>query len=727
VTPSGGRAAGVTDESVVGMDTTRSLPRRIVAILHAFPRRSLAAVLLFVALAGVVGGPVAGALDSEGGFAPTDSDSALALERIEDATGLQPNAGILLLVDTPDGDDSGVAAAVETLAGIDGVAAAAPAGAAEDGTTMLVAGTLEASVGEEDVAHEVVEAFAGDDAVTVGGPAVMGLQMGEQVERDLSRAELMALPILVLLSILVFGGRAALLPLVVGVTTVLGTFLVLAGINQVYGLSVFALNLVIGLGLGLAIDYTLFLVSRYREELLTQGATPGAVRTTMATAGRTVVYSSATVAVALATLTLFPLGFLRTMGIAGAAVAVVAALSALVISPAVFGLWGAKLARRRTRDAAEGRWYRFSHAVMRRPGTIAAATAAVMVVLAAPAVQAEFTPVDGSVIPEDLSSRTVNDTLLEQYAGDGATPVTVAVSSTDAAGVESFAAAASDVTGVTAPARITDLGDGVWQVDLAVAGDPAGDGAQAVVDDVRALAADLGTDALVTGAAAEFADQMQAIADTLPLAIAVLVSLTMLVLWLMTGSVVLPVKAVLMNLLTVGVALGAITFVYAEGRFTDLLGYTPNGGVDLSNFLIAAAVVFALSTDYGVFLLGRIKEARDAGLGEREAIATGLGRTGSIVTAAAILLAVAIGAFSTSEITFMQQIGIATAIGVLVDAFVVRSLLVPSLMAMMGKWNWWSPMWLRRVHDRIGLAEGAPAPVVEDRDRVVAVPEPAGV
>jgi uncharacterized membrane protein YdfJ with MMPL/SSD domain len=207
----------------------------------------------------------------------------------------------------------------------------------------------------------------------------------------------------------------------------------------------------------------------------------------------------------------------------------------------------------------------------------------------------------------------------------------------------------------------------------------------------------------------------------------VLVSLTMLVLWLMTGSVVLPVKAVLMNLLTVGVALGAITFVYAEGRFTDLLGYTPNGGVDLSNFLIAAAVVFALSTDYGVFLLGRIKEARDAGLGEREAIATGLGRTGSIVTAAAILLAVAIGAFSTSEITFMQQIGIATAIGVLVDAFVVRSLLVPSLMAMMGKWNWWSPMWLRRVHDRIGLAEGAPAPVVEDRDRVVAVPEPAGV
>ncbi|HEV2795976.1 MAG TPA: MMPL family transporter [Nocardioides sp.] len=689
------------------MDTTQSLPRRIVTVLHAFPRRSLAAVLLFVVVAGVFGGPVAGALDSEGGFAPEDSDSALALERIEDATGVQPSPGILVLVDTPGGDDARVGGALTELEGVDGVASVVAAGVAQDGSSALLAASVDGAVEEEAVAQEVVETFAGTDGVTVGGPAVMGLQLGEQVESDLSRAELMALPILVLLSILVFRGRATLLPLVVGITTVLGTFLVLAGINQVYGLSIFALNLVIGLGLGLAIDYTLFLVSRYREELASQGATAGAVRTTMATAGRTVAYSAATVAVALATLTLFPLGFLRTMGIAGAAVALVAAASALIIAPAAFGLWGVKLQRRRPVDAAaEGRWYRFSHAVMRRPGAIAAATAAVMVVLAAPAVQAEFTPVDGSVIPEGLSSRTVSDTLQEQYAGDGATPVTVAVSSDDPAAVADLADAASEVAGVVAPAEVVELGDGVWQVDLAVAGDPAGTDAQRVVDDVRAIAADLGTDALVTGAAAEFNDQLQGIADTLPLAIAVLVALTMFVLWLMTGSVVLPVKAVLMNFLTVGVSLGAITFVYQAGRFTELLGYTPNGGIELSNFLIAAAVVFALSTDYGVFLLGRIKEARDAGLTEREAIATGLGRTGSIVTAAAILLAVAIGAFSTSEITFMQQIGIATAVGVLVDAFVVRSLLVPSLMAMMGKWNWWSPMWLRRVHDRIGLSEG---------------------
>lgn len=694
------------------MDTRTPLARRIVTVLHAFPRRSLAAVLLFVALAGVIGGPVAGAMVSDGGFAPEDSDSALAVERIEAATGEQPTAGILLLVDTPGGDRAGVDAAAATLADIRGVVDVVPAGEAEDGSSALLAGTIEAGIDDEAVAHDVLEEFDGADGVTVGGSAVTGLQLGEQVESDLSRAELFALPILVLLSILIFGRRAALLPLVVGITTVLGTFLVLTGINQVYGLSVFALNLVIGLGLGLAIDYTLFLVSRYREELDRQGATAGAVRTTMATAGRTVVYSSITVAVALATLTLFPLGFLRSMGLAGASVALVAAASSLVISPVMFGLWGAKLARKRRGDAAaEGRWYRFSHAVMRRPGAIAAATATVMVVLAAPAVQAEWTPVDGSVVPEDLSSRTVNDTLASQYGGDGGTPVTVAVEA-DAAPTE-FARAASALPGVVRPAEPVDLGNDTWQIDLVVAGDAAGADARAVVDEVRTLASDTDTDALVTGPAAEFTDMLSSLTDTLPLAVGLLVLLTMLVLWLMTGSVVLPVKAVVMNLLTVGVALGAIVFVYQEGRFAEFLGYTPNGGVEPSNFLVTAALVFALSTDYGVFLLGRIKEARDSGLTERDAVATGLGRTGSIVTAAAILLAVAIGAFSTSEISFMQQIGIATAAGVLVDAFVVRSLLVPSLMGMMGKWNWWSPMWLRRVHDRVGLSEGEPQPAPE--------------
>ncbi|MEO9324350.1 MMPL family transporter [Nocardioides sp. C4-1] len=684
---------------------------RFLRLAHSSPRRALLAVFFFVLLAGAVGGPVAGALSSDGGFAPPDADSVAAVERIEQATGRESSPGLMVLVDGT--DQARVDAVADRLAAIDGIVEVTPGGMADDGTSSLVLATAAADASGEAVAEEAVEVFADDGDVTVGGGAVIGLQIGSQVEEDLARAELMAFPLLALLALLIFGGRAAVLPLVVGVTTVLGTFLALAGVNEVYGLSVFALNLVIGLGLGLAIDYTLFLLTRYREELDRQGAGLGAVRTTMATAGRTVVFSAATVAVALITLTVFPMGFLKSMGIAGAIVAVVAAVASLVVSPAIFGLWGAKLARRRRSDAAEGRWYRFSHAVMRRPGLIAVATAAVMVILAAPALRAEWTPIDATVVPEGESGRVVADTLTDSYGGAGTTPVTVAVEG-DAGDAGALAREASGLPGVLAPAEPVDLGGGTWQVDLTVDGDPAGETARGVVHEVRDLADDTGTDALVAGPAAEFIDQQDAIASSLPLAAGLLVVLTMLVLWLMTGSVVLPVKAIVMNVLTVGVSLGALTWVYQDGRFTDLLGYTPNGGIEPTDFLVAAALVFALSTDYGVFLLGRIREAREAGLAEREAVAVGLGRTGAVVTAAAILLAVAIGAFSTSEISFIQQIGVATAVGVLVDAFVVRSLLVPALMGLMGKWNWWSPMWLRRVHDKVGFSEGeAPAPAVE--------------
>lgn len=688
----------------------RGRVQRFLHALHDHPRRALVAVFLFVLAAGAIGGPVAGALQSEGGFAPPDAESVRAVERIEAATGLEPSPGIVLLVQTPSGaEDPVVSEAADALAAIDGIAAAVPAGAAPDGSSAIVVGTLDADAEDEAVAEAALEEFADSEVVTVGGGAVAGAQIGHQVEEDLARAELFALPLLVLLSLLIFGLRGAVLPLAVGVTTVLGTFLVLTGINAVYGLSVFALNLVIGLGLGLAIDYTLFLLTRYREELDRQGATFGALATTMRTAGRTVAFSAVTVAVALATLTVFPLGFLKSMGIAGAVVAAVAALAALVVSPAIFALWGAKLVRRRRRDDhAEGRWYRLSHAVMRRPGLVAMATAAVMLVLAAPALRVAWTPVDGTVVPEDQSARVVSDVLAEEYAGAGTTPVTI-VSGADATAVATLADAAADLPGVVGPVETFELGEGTWQVDVPVEGDAAGEQARDVVAEVRTLADDAGTDAMITGPAAEFLDQQQAIADALPLAAVLLVVLTMLVLWLMTGSVVLPVKAVVMNFLTVGVALGVVTWIYQDGRFTDLLGYTPNGGIEPSDFLITTALVFALSTDYGVFLLGRIKEARAAGLGEREAVAVGLSRTGSVVTAAAILLAVAIGAFSTSEISFIQQIGIATAVGVLVDAFIVRSLLVPALMALLGKWNWWSPMWLRRIHDRIGFSEGEEA------------------
>ena len=261
-------------------------------------------------------------------------------------------------------------------------------------------------------------------------------------------------------------------------------------------------------------------------------------------------------------------------------------------------------------------------------------------------------------------------------------------------------------TGRLGPPRY--LGDGTWQLDVPVAGDPAGATAQRLVEEIRSVPAPFTT--RVTGDAATFVDQQDAIGSHLPEAIVLLGLLTFTVLWLMTGSVVLPIKAIAMNALTVGAALSPLVLIYQHGNLTGLLGYTPDGGVEPTDFVVAATVVFALSTDYGVFLLSRIKEAREANPGdEREAVAVGLGATGRVVTAAAILLAVAIGAFSTSSIPFIQQIGVAVATGALLDAFVVRSLLVPSLMALLGSWNWWSPRLVRRLHRSIAPAEARPA------------------
>ena len=674
----------------------------LASLTSARPRRSLLAVLLFVLIAGVVGGPVAGALESSGGFAPADAPSVRADRMLVAATGRETDAGLVLLVRRP---DAGRARAVAArLAALPGVAAVAtPPAPASDGA--FVFGTLAAAADDDAVVEAAFDAFRHDGDVVVGGSAVADVQIGETVSSDLGRAELLAFPLLVLLSLLFFRGRAALVPLVVGVTTVLGTFLVLAGVNRAYAVNVFALNLVIGLGLGLAIDYTLLLVTRFREELGRGEATPAAIRATMTTAGRSVAFSAATVACALITLIVFPQGFLKSMGIAGAIVAVVAAVASLAVTPALLALWGTRLARRETGDGAARRWHRLAVAVMKRPGRVAAVTAVAMIAVALPATTVVWTPIDASAIPRGLSARTVADALQRRQDATHQPALTIAVAAPADAGpdVEAYARSVAAVPAVEDVARPVYLGRDTWRLDARTAGTPAGPTARSAVREVRNLHPRFA--AAVTGDAADFADQQQAIGSRLPAALVLLVSLTLLVLWLMTGSVLLPLKAVVMNALTVGAALAPLVVVYQHGRLSGLLGYTPNGGVEPSDFLVTAALVFALSTDYGVFLLGRIKEARDGGRSERDAVATGLAGTGRVVTAAAVLLAVAIGAFSTSSISFIQQIGVATATGVLVDAFVVRTLLVPSLMALLGRWNWWAPGGLRRLHVRFGLHE----------------------
>ena len=372
------------------------------------PWRSLLVLLVFVVLAGVIGGPVAGRLDGGDGFTPADAESSLATAQLERATGEETSPGVILLVR---GDDAAAQAAATELAAVPGVARAEPGPASDDGDSRLVMGTLRAGVddeaGRDRRASPRSRAATTSSSVAAPSPAPSSARRSPRTSgaRSCSRSRCCSC----FHCCSSAGGRRCCRSSS-GITTVLGTFLVLSVVNLVYGLNVFALNLVIGLGLGLAIDYTLFLVTRFREELANGAEPQAAVRTTMSTAGRTIVFSAATVAAALGTLTLFPLGFAQSMGLAGASVAVVAGIASLLVSPALLALWGHKLARKPS-AAADDRWHRIAHAVMRRPGVIAVATAAVMLAVALPALTVNWTPVDASAVPAGKSARVLSDAI----------------------------------------------------------------------------------------------------------------------------------------------------------------------------------------------------------------------------------------------------------------------------------------------------------------------------
>ena len=688
------------------------------------PRRILIAALVTFVVAAVLGGPVAGQLDSANGFEDPGSSSVAARQAIQQASGLDASPGLIAVVDTPRGAAGAqaqrrVAEVARVLDGVPGVAAVrTPADGsggralvAADGTSALVTATLRASADEADVVARATHRLERVPGVTLGGPAVAGEQIGDQVGSDLGRAEMLAFPLLALLAFFFFrGARAAALPLMVGLLAIVCSFLVIRLINGVYGLSVYSLNVIFGLGLGLAIDYALFLVSRFREELGAGRQAHDAVRIAMSTAGRTVVFSALTVAAAMLSLVVFPQQFLKSIGIGGAVVALVAASVALLLLPALFTRMGTKLMPRGgVPNPAETRWARVTATVMRRPGAVAAVTAAAMVLVAIPTLRAQWTGVDAGILPASHSARAVDDRLAADYPQLSSDPVVIAVHAPagEGAAVERYAASVARVDGVGRVSAPQRLDASTWRIDAVVPGSPLGDRAQGAVKDIRDLPRPFAVD--VGGNAASFADGHAAIAAGLPIALASLVVTTLVLLWLMTGSVVLPIKALIMSFLTLGVTTGVLVLIFQDGRFESLLGYTSQGGIEEADFLVLAAIAFAISTDYGVFVLGRIKEAHDRGVSHPWAITTGIGATGRLVSAAAVLLAVAMGAFATSEIVFLKEIGVGAVVAVLVDAFVVRALLVPSLMALLGDSNWWSPRLLRRLHARVGLSEAAPA------------------
>jgi uncharacterized membrane protein YdfJ with MMPL/SSD domain len=696
---------------------------RLADIAQRRGKRIVIGAVVLAVVAGVFGGNVASRLGPYGADDPA-TDSVKTAKSIERATGLESEPGIVVLVN--DRSQSKVESVAHKVASDREVGRVVtwyqthdPTMISKDGRSTYVVAWLKKDADDGDTADRLIADFKRQSDVKVGGEAVAQREANTTVQEDLARAELLALPLLFLLSLWFFrSGVAAILPPLMGGLSIVLTFLALRIASEFMSLSVFALNLVTGLGLGLAIDYSLFIISRYREETAKHGYGPEALRRTLGTAGRTVLFSSLTVAAALASLLVFPQRFLYSMGVGGVVVALLSASVALVVLSSTLALlgprvnalspkWLRRAADSDARPTESGAWYRISRFVMRRPAPIAVLSATFLIVLGLPFWNIKFTSVDATVLPTSTQARQVDTALKTQFPNNNTAPVVVQVHAPPGGEADAVATKIQQLPGVAAIAQPQQLGNQPLSLINVVPSNSStvSDGAQNVVRDIRAL--DTPVDVGVTGATAHFVDLKKSIAHHLPYALGLLALTTVVVLFLFTGSVILPFKALLMNALSLSAAFGLLVLIFQDGRLEGLLSYVSQGALETTQPVVLFAVAFGLSTDYGVFLLSRIKEARANGASDSEAVPIGLERTGRIVTAAALLFCVAIGAFATSRIVFIKELGVGTALAVLIDATIVRALLVPSLMELLGKWNWWAPKPLRRLHQRIGLDEAA--------------------
>ncbi|WP_406216309.1 MMPL family transporter [Streptomyces canus] len=721
------------------MTEVNSPPRvgRWTRLVTARPRLSLLAALVLTLLAVLAGSGVADRLGA-GGWEDPDAESTYATKALErEFPDSQPN--LLLLVDAGDAsvDDPAVAAEAKRLTArlaaekdITGVgsywSATSPALRAEDGHEALIAARI---TGDEKQMGETLDRVApslrgthGPVKVEIGGIVAVRHEMQTIIQEDLTRAEMIALPITLLLLVMVFGSAiAALLPLGIGIVAILGTNAVLRGLTEFTDVSVFAMNLTTALGLGLAIDYALFIVRRFREELAT-GADPlTAIGTTLRTAGRTVLFSALTVAVSLAAMLLFPQYFLRSFAYAGMAVVLLAAAAALILLPAALILLGhrvnsldlRRLFRRgapKKTEAQDGgtAWARTATLVMRRAPFFALGTTAVLVLLGLPFLGVKFGTADDRQLPASAESHVVQQHLRDGFPGSpgGGLEVLAEGRATPAQYVsyKERIAALPEVLRVDGPLV---KGDSAY-FTVQPRGEAVDDGAQRLVGELRSTKAPF--DTKVTGTAAVLVDSKHAIGDRLPWAAVFITIVTLLLVFLLTGSVLIPIQAVLLNALSLTAMFGAVVWVFQDGHLSGLLGFTSPGSIETTLPVLMFCVAFGLSMDYGVFLLSRIKEEYDSTGDHEEAVRHGLQRTGGLITAAAVILAVVMVAIGTSRVTNTKMLGLGIALAVLMDAMIVRSLLVPAVMRLTGRATWWAPAPLRRFHERFGLSEGEAEP-----------------
>ena len=538
--------------------------------------------------------------------------------------------------------------------------------------------------------------------VYVNGVAAFNSALSDKISKDLALAEGISVPLIFILLLFVFGGLiASATPLIVGVSAIIGSLAIIYLVSLVTGVSIFALNLITGMGLGLGIDYALLMVNRFREELHHGADVESAIVNTVKTAGKTVFYSGITVIITLASLTFFPLMFLKSFGYAGMAVVATAIAAALIPFPAILALIGHRIDKFVVRKSAitpksDGQWAQTARFVMRRPVAVVVLSLTVLAVITSPIRNIVFSQADARVMPASSPLAIANAMATKDFPGQEGNPIEFIIPNTVTvnAKVAQYEAKIATLKGIV---RVTEpQGVGMTVRFSAVHSmQPRSNEAQALIKAIRAIPAPAGT--LVGGVAADYTDTQDGIAKTLPWAFGWIAIGVLILLFLFTGSVILPIKAVILNVISLAAMMGALTWIFIDGHMTWLVGsFTNTHTIDTSMVILISVVTFGLSMDYEVFLLSRIKEEHELGMGNEDAVATGLQRSARIITAAALLLAIAFAAFLTSGVTNIKSLGFGVAFAVIVDATIVRGLLVPALMRLFGERNWWAPEWMKR-------------------------------
>ena len=751
--------------------------QRIARLAIAAPRRVVvAAALLTVALA-IFGVPVAKSLSASGFQDPT-SQSSRAAELLSDKFG-QGDIQLLILVSAPDGVDSIQARTAGTqivdelrrsqhVVSVTSPWTVPPAAATslvskDRSSGLIVAGISGEEANQQKYTKELADQVAKDrGSVTVetGGVAMVNVQITDQSQHDLLVMEAIAVPLSFLVLVWAFGGLlAAALPVAVGGMAIFGSLAVLRVTTFATDVSIFALNLSTALGLALAIDYTLLMISRYRDELADGAGRDEALMRTMVTAGRTVAFSATTVALSMAAMVLFPMHFLKSFAYAGVATVAFAAVAAIVVTPAALVLLGDRLDSLDVRRLARkifGRpdpvaapveqkfWYRWTKLIQRRAIPIGLAVVALLLLLGAPFLGVRWGFPDDRVLPRSASAHQVGDQLRNDFVNNSEAAVTIVIP--DAAGlspsdVERYAAELSrvpDVSSVSAPTATLQNGRAIGP-PMSPAGSAEGsafltvestaplfsDRSEAQLDRLHTVPTPGGREVDLAGTAQVNRDSVDAITSKLPLVLGLIGAIMFVLIFLLTGSVVMPLQALVLNMLSLTAAFGAMVWIFQDGHL-GAFGTTPSGTLVANMPVLLFCIAFGLSMDYEVFLVSRIREfwlaAGEATSGRvrtaadnDESVALGIAHTGRVITAAALVMSISFAALIAANVSFMRMFGLGLALAVLADATLVRMSLLPAFMHVLGEANWWAPAWLRRIHGRVAISEGHPGDPVKPR------------